>query len=54
MTRLPRILIRIYWAAGALLAMIVIGTTGFYFGTDTRPSLSDAMYTTLIASGGRR
>jgi voltage-gated potassium channel len=47
-TRLPRILARIYIATAVLLAMIAFGTVGLYFGTDPRPSLSDAFYMTMI------
>jgi hypothetical protein len=47
-TQLPRILIRIYRAAAGLLATILLGTAGFYFGAGSEPSLSDALYMTLI------
>jgi voltage-gated potassium channel len=47
-TQLPRILLRIYAAIGVLLGVIVLATAGFYFGSDSQPSASDALYMTLI------
>lgn len=46
--QLPRILKRIYFAAGVLLALHVVGTLGFYFADYPRPTLSDALFMTLI------
>lgn len=47
-TRLPRILKRIYLAAGVLVLLIAVGTLGFRFGAEPPPSLSDAIHMTLI------
>jgi len=47
-TRLPRILKRIYFSVGALILLIVIGSTGFYVGADPQPTLQDALHMTLI------
>ena len=47
-TRLPRILTRIYLSGVALLLLIAIGTVGFLFGAEPRPSLSDSLHMTLI------
>lgn len=47
-TQLSRILRRIYFAIGGLFGMIALGTAGFYFGADPRPSVSDALHMTLI------
>jgi voltage-gated potassium channel len=47
-TRLPRILKRIYFSAGALLLLVGIGTAGFYFGAEPQPSFSDSLHMTLI------
>jgi voltage-gated potassium channel len=46
-TQLPRILIRTYVAGGALLALILFGTAGFYFGAAPTPPLSDAFFMTM-------
>ena len=47
-TQLIRILSRIYIAGGVLLAMVVIGTVGFYAIGNARTTWSDALYMTLI------
>jgi len=47
-TGLPRILVRIYVAAAALLALIALGTAGFYLGARPRPSFADSLHMTLI------
>ena len=47
-SQLPRILLRIYFAVGALLALVAVGTAGFYLIGKERASLSDAFYMTLI------
>lgn len=47
-TQLPRILVRIYAAAGVLLLLIAAATAGFYFGIEPTPSVADALYMTLI------
>jgi voltage-gated potassium channel len=48
-TRLPRILVRIYAAAGMLLLLIALGSTGFYLGSPTPgPSFTDSLHMTLI------
>jgi len=46
--KLPRILKRIYFAAGMLIAVTVFGTLGFMYFDDSRSSFSDALYMTLI------
>ncbi len=48
MSQLNRIVVRIAWAAAILLALIGLGTTGFYVIGDGRSSWSDAIYMTLI------
>lgn len=45
-SQLPRILLRIYFAVGALLALVAVGTAGFYLIGKERASLSDAMLPT--------
>ncbi|MBP6800911.1 MAG: potassium channel protein, partial [Zoogloea sp.] len=47
-SQLPRILLRIYLAAGVLLALVAVGTAGFYLIGKERANLSDAFYMTLI------
>ena len=47
-SQLPRILVRINWAIGILLALGVVGTCGFYFAGGERANWSDAVYMTLI------
>ena len=47
-SQLPRILLRIYFAAGVLLGLIVLGTVGFYAAGGEQANLSDALYMTLI------
>ena len=47
-TQLPRILRRIYYAAGLLLALTVLGTGGFYLAGGDQANFSDALYMTLI------
>ncbi len=47
-SQLPRILLRIYFAVGALLALVAVGTAGFYLIGKERANLSDAFYMTLI------
>jgi voltage-gated potassium channel len=47
-TQLPRILVRIYAAVGALVGITVLATVGLYYGSDPRPTLADALYMTLI------
>ncbi len=47
-TQLPRILLRIYYAAGLLLALTVLGTGGFYLAGGDQANFSDALYMTLI------
>lgn len=46
--QLPRILARIYLAAGVLLLMLLVGTVGLRFSAEPTPSLSDAFYMTII------
>ncbi len=46
--QLPRILKRIYFAAGMLVAVTVLGTLGFMLIDDSGSSFSDALYMTLI------
>lgn len=47
-TELPRILARIYVAAGVLAGMVVLGTLGFYAIGEHHTTWSDAFYMTLI------
>jgi voltage-gated potassium channel len=47
-SRLPRILLRIYLAAGVLLALLVLGSAGFYLLAGEHANLSDALFMTLI------
>lgn len=47
-SQLPRILGRIYIAGGVLLAMVIIGTVGFYAIGEVETTWSDAFYMTLI------
>ena len=47
--QLPRILKRIYFAAGVLLAVTVFGTLGFLCIGHGRADFSDALYMTLIS-----
>ena len=47
-SQLPRILLRIYFAAGFLLALMAIGTAGFYVAGGAEANLSDAFYMTII------
>jgi len=47
-SQLPRILLRIYFAAGFLIALIAVGTAGFYMAGGDKANLSDAFYMTLI------
>lgn len=47
-SQLPRILLRIYFAIGALIALVAAGTAGFYLIGAGQASLSDAFYMTLI------
>ena len=47
-SQLPRILLRIYFAAGVLLGLLVIGTIGFYLAGGDKANFSDALYMTLI------
>ena len=47
-TQLPRLLKRIYIAAGVLLLLIMVGTTGFYYLDNQQPNISDALFMTLI------
>ncbi len=47
-TQLPRILARIYIAAGVLLAMVLVGTIGFYSIGEIETTWSDAFFMTLI------
>ena len=47
-SQLPRILVRIYFAAGILLFMIVSSTLGFRYFSEPVASWSDAFYMTLI------
>ena len=47
-SQLPRILVRIYIAGLIVLAVIVLGTAGFYVMSGDRADLSDAVYMTLI------
>jgi voltage-gated potassium channel len=47
-TSLPRILWRLYFAALALLVVIVLGTFGFRFGAEPTPTWSDSVYMALI------
>jgi voltage-gated potassium channel len=46
-TQLPRILVRIYAAAGVLVLLIAAATVAFHFGIEPRPPFSDAFYMTL-------
>lgn len=46
--QLPRILKRIYVAAGILIAVTVLGTLGFMLIDDSGSNFSDALYMTLI------
>ena len=47
-SQLPRILLRIYFAAGFLVALLVVGTAGFYVAGGDKADLSDAFYMTII------
>lgn len=47
-SQLPRILLRIYYAAGFLVALIGVGTAGFYWAGGDHANFSDAFYMTLI------
>ena len=47
-SQLPRILLRIYFAAAFLVALMVVGTAGFYMAGGDQASLSDAFYMTII------
>jgi len=47
-SQLPRILLRIYFAAGFLVALIGVGTAGFYLAGGEQANLSDAFYMTII------
>jgi voltage-gated potassium channel len=47
-SQLPRILLRIYYAAGVLIGLIILGTVGFYWAGGDKANLSDAIYMTLI------
>jgi voltage-gated potassium channel len=47
-SQLPRILLRIYFAAGFLLALLAVGTAGFYMAGGDKADLSDAFYMTII------
>ncbi len=47
-SQLPRILLRIYFAASFLVALIVVGTAGFYLAGGDEANLSDAFYMTII------
>lgn len=47
-SQLPRILLRIYFAAGFLVALMVVGTAGFYYAGGADANFSDAFYMTII------
>ncbi|MBL8396303.1 MAG: NAD-binding protein [Candidatus Accumulibacter sp.] len=47
-TQLQRIVVRIVWAGIAVLALIAIGTVGFYQIAEDNGDWSDALYMTLI------
>lgn len=47
-SQLPRILLRIYFAAGFLVGLMAIGTAGFYYAGGDNASFSDAFYMTII------
>ena len=47
-SQLPRILLRIYFAAGFLVALLAVGTAGFYVAGGDKADLSDAFYMTII------
>lgn len=47
-TALPRIVVRIYFAIGILLAITVLATLAFHFIGDGKASWSDALYMALI------
>ena len=47
-SQLPRILLRIYFAAGFLVALMAVGTAGFYYAGGDNASFSDAFYMTII------
>lgn len=47
-SQLPRILLRIDYAAGVLLGLIILGTLGFHWAGGDKANLSDAIYMTPI------
>lgn len=47
-SQLPRILLRIYFAAGFLLVLMLVGTVGFYMAGGDKADFSDAFYMTII------
>jgi voltage-gated potassium channel len=47
-SQLPRILLRIYFAAGFLVALMAVGTAGFYYAGGDNANFSDAFYMTII------